>query len=217
MIVVAGPDGCGKDTQARLLRDELKRRGEAVWLTQEPWTSPYGQKIRQYLREGAAGDPVEMALLFALDRNAHLAAIRDMGSVVTITTRFTESSIVYQGAILEASGVPDGTLWVASLNGLFPPADLIVVLDVPVEVSLHQLMRRSHSPDAYERDRSLQSEVASRYSRLEQLMPSARIARVSGIGTETEVFERVIRAVDSELFSAGDGARGSVGGPEGQR
>lgn len=205
LIVVAGPDGCGKDTQAKLLRDELKRRGEAVWLTQEPWTSPYGQKIRQYLRDGVSGDPVEMALLFALDRNAHLAAIRDMGSAVTVTTRFTESSIVYQGAMLEASGVPDGTRWVAGLNGLFPPADLVVVLDVPVDTSLRQLMARSPSPDAYERDKELQAEVARRYSILEQLMPSARIARVQGTGTESEVFDRVISAVDRALFGGGAG------------
>lgn len=207
LVVVTGPDGCGKDTCARMFRDELARRGVPHWLTQEPWTSPAGMRIREALRDGddTSRDHREMALLFALDRLCHLRAMDDMPPGVAVTTRYRESSIVYQGALLELSGDPNGTRWVTQINSIFRAADLTVVIDVPADEAMRRMASSGRVMDSYERQGELQRAVVDRYASLESLMPGDRVVHVDGLGSESVVFRRVLAAIDAAL---GDSVRG---------
>jgi polyphosphate kinase 2 (PPK2 family) len=48
-IVLDGPDGCGKSSQARMLMDWLQGRGMAAVDFRDPETTEIGEKIREIL------------------------------------------------------------------------------------------------------------------------------------------------------------------------
>ena len=48
-IVLDGPDGCGKSTQAKLLAEYLTAQGVEVLSLRDPGSTPIGEKIRQIL------------------------------------------------------------------------------------------------------------------------------------------------------------------------
>ncbi len=130
-VALEGGDGAGKSTQAGLLADWLRARGEEVLLTFEPGGTPVGRAIREVLLHGEHVTPRAEALLFAADRGHHVETVvrpaLERGAVV-VTDRYMDSSIAYQGAgrELAAGDVEHLSRW--ATQDLLP--DLTVVLDV---------------------------------------------------------------------------------------
>ena len=48
-IVLEGPDGCGKSTQAGILRERLLGAGREVEVVRDPGGTPIGEAIREIL------------------------------------------------------------------------------------------------------------------------------------------------------------------------
>ncbi|NUN48844.1 MAG: dTMP kinase [Candidatus Brocadiae bacterium] len=141
-IVLDGPDGCGKSTQAALLVDRLKAAGRTVVHLREPGGTPAGEKIRGILLDPAVtlGTAAETFLFMAA--RAELApVIRDAvgrgGDVVC--ERWISSTIAYQGV---AGGF--GAENVAALGkhaiGALTPA-ILILLDLPPEEGLARVRR----------------------------------------------------------------------------
>lgn len=139
LVTIEGPDGAGKTSQARRLRDRLVAGGYDVVLTREPGGTAVGERIRHVLLDPTMGhlDAATDALLFnaaraRLVREVIRPAV-DFGRVV-ISTRFADSTIAYQGY---GGGVPLADLEAMArlaTDNLIP--DLTVLLDLPVEVGL---------------------------------------------------------------------------------
>jgi dTMP kinase len=138
-IALEGGEGSGKSTQAARLAARL-----GAVLTFEPGDTAIGRAIRSVVLDPAS---VEMshraeALLMAADRAQHvaevvgpaLAAGRDV-----VTDRFAGSSIAYQGygRGLPVDEVAQLSRWAA--GDVWP--DLVILLDVPLEVSAGRLRR----------------------------------------------------------------------------
>jgi dTMP kinase len=58
-VVLDGPEGCGKSTQARLLRDALEKAGRPALLVRDPGTTRIGEQVRKILLDP---DHAEMAM-----------------------------------------------------------------------------------------------------------------------------------------------------------
>jgi dTMP kinase len=144
-IVLEGPDGVGKSTQARLLADRL-----GALLTREPGGTPIGQAVRQLVLDHATVDldARAEALLLAADRAQHVATVvrpalargRDV-----VSDRYLYSSVAYQGhgRDLPPEEVAELSAW--ATGRLLP--DLVVLLEAP---SARLAQRRRHGTDRLE-------------------------------------------------------------------
>ena len=148
-IVIEGIDGSGKTTQAKLLKKYLLAQGEQAVISPEPSSGIIGNLIRQALKKRIffTQDKTlfdeQMAYLFAADRHDHL--YNDIDGVYklindgfyVISTRYYFSSLAYNCPTAEQFD------FISKLNHKFPPPDLTIYLDIPVEVSLERTQERS--------------------------------------------------------------------------
>ncbi len=132
-ITFEGGDGAGKSTQAALLEEWLRERGETVLRTREPGGSDLGIELRDIIlhRKGHIAPRAE-ALLYAADRAHHIATVvrpaLDRGEVV-VQDRYLDSSVAYQGAgrTLNPAEIRSLSLWAA--EGLLPDVTILLDLD----------------------------------------------------------------------------------------
>ena len=153
LIVFEGTDGSGKSTQFELLAKRLEAEQIGFQRLRFPqYEEPSSALIRMYLG-GAFGDDPEAvnayaaSTFYAVDRYASYQCVwKDyyQGGGLVVSDRYTTSNAVHQG-----SKVPEGERaeffhWLYDLEydrmGL-PRPDLVVLLDMPVELS-EQLMRK---------------------------------------------------------------------------
>jgi len=160
-MVLEGPDGSGKSTQARLLADRL-----GALCTREPGDTSTGRRVRELLLdpEAVVCERAE-ALLMAADRAQHVAEL--VGPMLesgrdVVSDRYSASSIAYQGygRGLPVAEVAELSRW--ATDGLQP--DLVIMLEVPVEVTLARLGGRHDRLEALGREFHLR--ILSGYRRL---------------------------------------------------
>ena len=168
LIVFEGTDGSGKSTQFELLAKRLEAEQIGFQRLRFPqYEEPSSALIRMYLG-GAFGDDPEAvnayaaSTFYAVDRYASYQRVwKDyyQGGGLVVSARYTTSNAVHQG-----SKVPEGERaeffrWLYDLEydrmGL-PRPDLVVLLDMPVELSEQLMRKREQSTgthaDIHERD-----------------------------------------------------------------
>ena len=168
LIVFEGTDGSGKSTQFELLAKQLEAEQIGFQRLRFPqYEEPSSALIRMYLG-GAFGDDPEAvnayaaSTFYAVDRYASYQRVwKDyyQGGGFVVSDRYTTSNAVHQG-----SKVPEGERaeffrWLYDLEydrmGL-PRPDLVVLLDMPVELSEQLMRKREQSTgthaDIHERD-----------------------------------------------------------------
>jgi dTMP kinase len=159
LIALEGIDGAGTTTLAERIARALGEGGQAVHLTREPSRGPIGLELRKILAGAHAPfDPVAVALLFAADRVDHLAReIRPALAAGThvVSDRYVLSSLAYQSLDVPRDEV-------AAFNAAAPPADLTLLLDVPVEVAAARRQARGGPVELYD-DEAVQRRVAAAY------------------------------------------------------
>lgn len=187
-IVLEGPDGSGKSTQAALLAERYRARGLSVVLTAEPTYEGIGARIRRILKgDEEPVSPADMAALYADDRLSHAATVlfpAFIGGNIVVCDRYVLSSIAYQ----TATGVHLDL--VRGLNRYAPRPDLTVVIDVLDDVAAER-MRARGAVDRFERDADLQSNVRDVYARAEEFLIGEKVVHVDGNGNQDEVAARV--------------------------
>ncbi len=101
-ISIEGPEGSGKTTISKLIKNELVKRGFDVVLTREPGGIDISEQIRNIILDSknVMMDSKTEALLYAAARRQHLVEkvlpALNQGAIV-LCDRFVDSSLVYQG------------------------------------------------------------------------------------------------------------------------
>jgi dTMP kinase len=137
-IVLDGGEGCGKSTQAQMLREKLIPAGIDVLLVRDPGTTRIGEYIREILLNPENDEMAmrcEMLLYMAARAQMMtetIAPALDAGKLV-ICDRFVSSTLAYQlgGDGLSADEIK--RVADVAIKGRWP--DLTLIFDMPVSQS----------------------------------------------------------------------------------
>lgn len=152
-IVFEGPDGSGTSTQAKLLADNLERKGITVYKTAEPSSDVLGKLLREVLQKKHELSPKAFQLLFFADREQHvqneiLPALK-RGEVV-ICERYNWSSIAF--------GASEGVdiAFLEKISSSFLEPDHTFFMNIPAKKSLERVVSRGDNLEHFEKLETLQ-------------------------------------------------------------
>ena len=138
-IVFDGGEGCGKSTQARLLRERLERDGVPVLPVHDPGATRIGEMIRAILLNPENNDmAMRCEMLLYMASRAQMMVEKILPALAegkaVVSDRFVSSTLAYQlgGDGLTAAEIRQ-TAEIA-IKGRWP--DLTLIFDLPVEASL---------------------------------------------------------------------------------
>lgn len=140
-ITFEGPEGSGKSTQARYLKDYLQQAGYPVILTREPGGTPISDAVRRLVLDGqwTAMEPTTETLLFAAARAQLVGEVilpyLKLGGIV-LCDRYADSTFAHQGYGLGRNLTELREITRFATGGLQP--DLTFFLDLPVEQGLQR-------------------------------------------------------------------------------
>ena len=196
-IVLDGPEGCGKSTQAQLLLQHLKSSGNDAILVRDPGTTPIGEQIRALLLN-PANDQMNMRcemLLYMAARAQMMAQVilpaLTSGQTV-ICDRFVSSTLAYQlgGDGLTAEEIRR-TASIA-IKDRWP--DLTLILDLPVDKAMSRINRQKDRIE--QRSREYHEQVRKNY--LAQAAADPKHYRVIAADRSQEIIHADIWRVVSE-------------------
>lgn len=140
-ITLEGPDGSGKTTQAKLIKEWLESAGMEVVLTREPGGTPFGDSIRRILLDHLAEEEMNSVtelLMYESIRAHHVENVIRPGiarGAVVICDRFVDASTAYQGYGRGINVDDVLTLNRIATGGLMP--NLTLLLDLKPEIGLN--------------------------------------------------------------------------------
>ena len=148
-ITLEGPEGAGKSTLARWLRERLVGLGYSATLTYEPGGTALGDRLRQLVLHAAdlALDARAETLLFCASRAQLVKDVIRPGlrrGDIVICDRFADSTLAYQ---CYGRGLPLEPVRAAidfATGGIQP--DLTVLLDLDVAEGLRRKRGRGGEP-----------------------------------------------------------------------
>ncbi len=195
-ITFEGPEGSGKTTQIKLLRDFLNARGIEVVTTREPGGTLAGDKIRAVLLDKDCGHLESQTELFLMlaQRCEHLhkvilPALKQ--NKVVICDRYFDSSMAYQGF-----GRGIGPEKVRQVHADFLP-DFLPELTVLLQIAPEDGLERAKHGGRKQHDR-MESEtiefhrrVFSGYESLAANEPK-RFVKVAAEGAPEQIAGRII-------------------------
>src|SRR5258706_15969303 len=145
-ITFEGPEGSGKSTQLRMLGRKLRGKNHLVLETAEPGGTPIGMQIRRVLLDAKNQElcpTAELLLMFAARaQNVDQAILPALATGhVVVSDRFTDSTLVYQGAGRGLGAEVVYGLDRIACRGLVP--DLTLIVDIDVETGLARALHRN--------------------------------------------------------------------------
>jgi dTMP kinase len=159
LIAFEGLDQSGKQTQAELLRDQLKQDGRKSRLVSFPdYATSIGEEIARALQGEREYGPDVMQLLYIANRYERKPDLLRWleGGLILVSDRYTASSVAYG----EASGLD--APWLVDMQKYLPRAAMTIFLDINPETAVQ---RKAADRDRYERDLALQVRVRDSYRR----------------------------------------------------
>ena len=144
-ITFEGIEGCGKSTQAKLLRGYLEKKGYSVFLTREPGGPKISEAIRGLLLSTDNKEmlPETEVLLYMASRSQHtgewIIPALEKGKMV-ISDRYYDSTLAYQGAARRIDIKLIDTITKFATFGLKP--DITFLVDLPAEIGLSRISKQ---------------------------------------------------------------------------
>lgn len=141
-IVFDGGEGCGKSTQARLLREKLEAAGLPVLPVHDPGATRIGEMVREILLNPENTDmAMRCEMLLYMASRAQMMSEKILPALkagqVVISDRFVSSTLAYQlgGDGLTADEIR--SVGDIAIQSRWP--DVTLIFDLPVESSMQRV------------------------------------------------------------------------------
>jgi dTMP kinase len=220
LIVIEGTDCSGKQTQTKLLLENLNKLGKKAIAFQFPrYDTPTGKIIggpylgkpaigEGFFPEGAPSVPGKVASLYFLADRAYnapqLKEYLDDGYIV-ILDRYVESNMAFQGGkILDKQKRYEMYDFLQKLEyDLYelPKPDIKVFLYMPYEQACILKQNREEAPDQLEKDEAILKDAESAYKEIASIYNFVTVPCVQNnqIKTTTQISKEVLSAVTERL------------------
>lgn len=196
LIAFEGLDGSGKSVQAKMVYDELVRRGRKCILTHEPTDRDLGMQIKRNVVDGTLDlSNMTLQILFTADRSDHVhkvigPALEDR--VAVIADRYYWSTLAYGRATgLELE-------WLSDMNSVFPKPDATFWLKVPPGIAAKRRGQRGIAQRSLE-DLKIQERVNDAYMEIESKYSYSGWFTVDASGLVDDVFKLVMGRLEGIL------------------
>lgn len=207
-LVLDGPEGCGKSTQAERLVERLRRHGLEATGVRDPGGTEVSEQIRQLLLSTETGEilPMTEMMLYMASRAEMIERIVRPAlenGLTVVSDRFVSSTLAYQGVAGGIDPAEISRVARVACGGLRP--DLTIILDLPPEAGFERIGRREH--DRMElKGLEFHRKVRQGFRRLAKAAGgggtagySKRYRLTSALGEVDAVAERIWRLVRREL------------------
>lgn len=185
-IVLEGIDGCGKTTQALMLKNWLCKKGFDVLLTKEPTSgSPSSKKIRKILNKKEKASPFALQKLFVKDRKWHLEkkvipALKK--NKIVISDRYFFSTIAY-GAGVDRLSLKK----LESFNKNFLKPDFVFYIDASPKTVIKRITKRGGQKTIFEKQEKLKK-VSEVYKKL---LKKYKMIKIDGKASIQEICKKI--------------------------
>lgn len=201
-IAVEGPDGSGKSTVAKLLKEKLEDKGHKVVLTREPGGTEISEKIRELLLDPnntEMADTTE-ALLYAAARAQHveekIKPLLKEGYTV-ITDRFYYSSLAYQGFGRDLGLDEIMNLNLFAINGLHP--DKVLFFDISPETALKRKYDQGEANRLEDQGETFHNVTYNGYKESIKMYGAEFISIIDANGSIEETLNNCINALNEPV------------------
>ena len=201
-IAVEGPDGSGKSTVAKLLKENLEAKGHKVVLTREPGGTNISEKIRELVLDSnnkEMADTTE-ALLYAAARAQHveekIKPLLEKGYTV-ITDRYYYSSLAYQGFGRDLGLDEIMNLNLFAINGLHP--DKVLFFDITPETALKRKYDQGEVNRIEEQGENFHNVTYKGYKESIKMYGAEFVSIVDANGSIEQTLENCIKALNEPL------------------
>ncbi|MCB0719229.1 MAG: dTMP kinase [Bacteroidetes bacterium] len=185
LITFEGIDGSGKSTQATMLEQRLRKKGERVLLVREPGGTELSERVRSILLDpGVHINKMAELLLFSAARSelveeVLVPALRN--DTIVICDRFTDSTLAYQGGGREVAARD----WLEAFNrivtnGLVPMRTYYLAIDHAEAMRRRELREGGNNGDRMEQTGTdFYERIISSYDDIAQT-DCQRVMRIDG-------------------------------------
>jgi dTMP kinase len=199
-ITFEGIEGCGKSTQAKLLREYLEKKGYSVFLTREPGGPKISEEIRDILLSTKNEEmlPETEVLLYMASRSQHtgewIIPALEKGKMV-ISDRYYDSTLAYQGAARKIDIKLIDTITKFATFEIEP--DITFLVDLPAEIGLSRISKKDadrlemESIEFHKKVRVGFIEIAKREKK--------RYIIVDGTKSVEKIHKEIIRIMEDKL------------------
>jgi len=162
-IVIEGLDGCGGETQTKLLEKYFKSEEILFETFQSPdYSTPIGKAIRSYLNEKMKLDPKSAFTLFASDTLLKSKKVEvSRKKKLVLMDRYITSTLPYQ--VARGLNFIKGAEIIENLD--YQKPDAIIYLDIKPETSMERKKEEKKELDYHEKDLKYLEKVREIYLR----------------------------------------------------